>query len=108
MSYATSSPRSALAPAAFVLAALLAAASLGDTTPNAPVNPPPTPPEDGPGPEPEPTTGDPVGYISGKVYDTAVDIRVPCPDIDLVFKRVYERSMMSGSTLGPHWSHMYE
>lgn len=108
MSHATFFPRSVLASVVLALAALLAAVSPGDTTPNAPVNPPPTPPEDGPGPEPEPTTGDPVGYISGKVYDTAVDIRVPCPDIDLVFKRVYERSMMSGSTLGPHWSHMYE
>ena len=108
MSHVTSSPRSALAPAAFVLAALLAAASLGDTTPNAPVNPPPIPPPQGPRPDPEPTAGDPVGYVSGNVYDAVVDVRVPCPDVDLVFKRAYGSWSTRTGTLGYGWSHAYE
>ena len=33
----------------------------------------------------EPTKGDPVGVFSGNVYERAEDLRIRCPDIDLVY-----------------------
>lgn len=98
MSHVTSSPRSAFAPAAFVLAALLAAASLGDTTPNAPTS---DPPETTPGPK----KGDPVGVIDGSVYASVVDLHIPCPGVDLVLKRAYGSWTTRTTALGYGWSH---
>jgi len=52
--------------------------------------------------------GDPVGYIDGNVYESVVDLRVPCPDIDLVFRRAYGSWSMDAGTLGYGWTHGYE
>jgi hypothetical protein len=58
--------------------------SWAETTPNSGVTKPPSPP-----PPEGPTEGAPVGVIDGSVLDAAVDVRVECPGIDLVFKRAY-------------------
>ena len=76
------------------------------TAPNANTTPPPTlPPTD---PTPPPTAGDPVGVIDGAVLDAATDVRVPCPGIDLVFRRSYCSMSAVTSPLGYGWTHAYE
>ena len=57
---------------------------------------------------PEPTTPDPVGYASGNVYETAVDLRVACPGIDLVLRRSYSSADAFVGDLGYGWTHSYE
>ena len=86
--------------------------------PPPPQPPPPLPPNPSPatdddpphGPDnpPEGTTADPVGYISGNVYETVTDLRIPCPDIDLVFRRGYSSRSDATGDLGYGWTHSYE
>lgn len=95
--------------AAVLLAGPAAMPARGDeTTPNAPTEETPEPPDESPEPEPEPDTGDPVGTISGIVYDSATDVRVSCPDIDLVLRRAYGSWSIRDGALGHGWSHAYE
>lgn len=79
-----------------------------EMAPNAPTEETPEPPDESPEPEPEPDTGDPVGTISGIVYDSATDVRVSCPDIDLVLRSVYGSWSTRDGALGYGWSHAYE
>jgi hypothetical protein len=67
----------------FLIVGCMFSSSWAETTPNSSVDDTETPPE-GQG-----TEGDPVGVIDGSVLDAAVDLRVECPGIDLVFKRAY-------------------
>ena len=46
--------------------------------------------------------------IDGNVYESVVDLRVPCPDIDLVFRRAYGSWSMDVGTLVYGWTHGYE
>ena len=46
--------------------------------------------------------------IDGNVYESVVDLRVPCPNTDLVFRRVYGSWSMDAGTLGYGWTHGYE
>ena len=39
---------------------------------------------------------------------SAVDFVVSCPDIDLVFQRVYNSLLTSSSGLGHGWTHSYD
>ncbi len=65
---------------------------------------PPTPPS-----EPaSPSGGDPVGYMDGSVYDSVEDLRISCPDIDLVFRRSYGSWSTRTGSLGCGWTHSYE
>lgn len=80
----------------------LCLASWAETTPNSSVNDVETPPDG------QDTTGDPVGVIDGSVLDAAVDIRVECPGIDLVFKRAYGSWSTREGDLGYGWSHSFE
>ena len=57
---------------------------------------------------PPPTEGDPVGLFDGNVYETVTDIRIPCPDIDLVFRRSYGSWSMDTGALGYGWTHSYD
>ena len=57
---------------------------------------------------PEGTSSDPVGYISGNVYETVEDLRIPCPDIDLMFRRSYSSHSDMEGALGYGWSHSYD
>ena len=54
------------------------------------------------------SVGDPVGVIDGAVLDAATDVRVPCPGIDLVFRRSYCSMSAATSPLGYGWTHAYE
>ena len=74
------------------------------STANAPVEGG-APAPDGP---PEPAAGDPVGLASGNVYETAVDLRVACPGLDLVLRRAYNSGDASAGDLGCGWTHSYE
>lgn len=56
----------------------------------------------------ESTHSDPVGCVSGNVYDTVTDVRIACPDIDLVLRRTYVSRSRRGGNLGIGWSHAYE
>ena len=85
--------------------------------PPPPPDPPPTPPsppdggdppDDGPDEPDEPTTPDPVGYVSGNVYEAVTDLRIPCPDVDLVFRRSYSSHSDVSGDLGYGWSHSYD
>ena len=68
----------------FLMAGCMCLSLWAETTPNSGGTKPPSPP-----PPEGPTEGDPVGVIDGSVLDAAVDVRVECPGIDLVFKRAY-------------------
>ena len=46
--------------------------------------------------------------IDGNMYESVVDLRVPCPNTDLVFRRVYGSWSMDAGTLGYGWTHGYE
>ena len=95
-------------PAALaLLVALLPAAVLadgGDAAPksNAPVSPSPEPSD------PEPPAGDPVGVFTGRAYYTAEDLRVSCPDLDLVMLRSYSSAPAPDGALGVGWTHAYD
>ncbi len=76
-------------------------------------NPPPTPNDNdnsncNPNAPKEGTASDPVGYISGNVYETVTDLRIPCPDIDLVFRRAYSSHPSVVGDLGYGWFHSYD
>jgi hypothetical protein len=86
----------------FLIAGCACALSWAETTPNSGVDDVETPPE-GQG-----TEGDPVGVIDGSVLDAAVDVRVECPGIDLVFKRAYGSWSTREGALGYGWSHSFE
>ena len=88
---------SLLAPAAFCDGGGVAPASVS----NAPVAPRPVP-------EKESTCGDPVGMITGNAYETAEDLRVECPDVDLVMFRAYSSGSAHEGPLGYGWTHSYE
>ena len=64
------------------------------------VDPPDCPTED--------TGGDPVGYEDGSVFVVAEDLRVACPDIDLVFRRAYGSWSHRPGPLGFGWTHSYD
>ena len=61
-----------------------------------------------PGSVPGPGTPDPVGYVDGAVFETAVDLRVACPGLDLVFRRHYDSLSCDASPLGAGWTHSCE
>jgi len=67
----------------------------------APVEDPPDSPRQG-------TTADPIGYADGSVFDVVEDLRVSCPDIDLVFRRAYCSRTLAAGPLGFGWTHSYE
>ena len=52
--------------------------------------------------------GDPVGVFTGNAYETAEDLRVPCPDLDLVMFRSYSSGSMREGPLGFGWAHAYD
>ena len=87
----------------FLMAGCMYLSSWAETTPNSGVTKPPSPP-----PPEGPTEGDPVGVIDGSVLDAAVDVRVECPGIDLVFKRAYGSWSTREGDLGYGWSHSFE
>ena len=70
---------------------------------NAKIDDPSKPAQNGP----TKTKGDPVGCMDGSVYETAVDLRIPCPDIDLVLKRAYVSRLAEASALGCGWVDAY-
>ena len=57
---------------------------------------------------PEVTTEDPIGLVTGNAYDVAVDVRVTCPDIDLVLRRSYGSWSERSGILGYGWTCSYE
>ena len=52
--------------------------------------------------------GDPVGVFTGNAYETAEDLRVSCPDLDLVMFRSYSSHSMRQGPLGFGWTHAYD
>ena len=56
----------------------------------------------------EPDEGDPVGVFTGNAYETAEDLRVVCPDLDLVMFRFYSSGSMREGPLGFGWTHAYD
>ena len=42
------------------------------------------------------------------MYETVTDLRIPCPDIDLVFRRGYSSRSDATGDLGYGWSHTYD
>ena len=89
-----------LACVAAVLVDVVAAGVAPTSKPNAPTNNPP-------GAVGEPWCGDPVGVFSGDACETAEDLRVACPDIDLVAFRAYTSGSMYEGPLGFGWTHAY-
>ena len=71
------------------------------STPNAPTD---TPPDEKNGPG----CGDPVGVFTGSACETAEDLRVVCPDLDLVMFRSYSSGSMDEGALGFGWTHAYD
>jgi len=53
------------------------------------------------------STVDPINLISGNVYFDQTDIIIPCPGIDLVFRRRYNSAQANRSVFGVGWSHSY-
>ena len=76
-------------------------ARTGGSSPNSPTDDPPRA-------NSGPAGGDPVGLCDGSVYDAATDIRVVCPDIDLVFRRSYGSWSQKTGALGLGWTHSYD
>jgi YD repeat-containing protein len=68
---------------------------------------PPPPPGRGGGKEDPPFVCDPIGLVDGAVMESVVDVRVPCPGVDLVFKRSYSSSDGPWCELALGWSHSY-
>lgn len=56
----------------------------------------------------KPYEGDPVGVFTGNIYETAEDIRVICPDLDLAMFRFYSSGSMREGPLGSGWTHAYD
>jgi RHS repeat-associated protein len=56
----------------------------------------------------KPYEGDPVGVFTGNAYETAEDLRVACPDLDLVMFRFYSSGSMGEGSLGFGWTHAYD
>ncbi|MBR2982074.1 MAG: hypothetical protein IKC80_02470, partial [Kiritimatiellae bacterium] len=56
----------------------------------------------------QPHTRDPVGLVTGSVYERACDLAVSCPDIDLVMLRSYTSALQSDTGLGYGWTHAYD
>ena len=56
----------------------------------------------------KPYDGDPVGVFTGNAYETAEDLRVVCPDLDLVMFRFYSSGSMGEGSLGFGWTHAYD
>ena len=56
----------------------------------------------------EPDEGDPVGVFTGNAYETAKDLRVVCPDLDLVMFRFYSSGSMREGPLGFGWTQAYD
>ena len=85
-------------------AAMLAlpAAPNGRLVSNAPLDDGPQLPVRGP------KEGDPFGMADGAVYDAVTDLRVSCPDIDLVFRRSYGSWSQRSGSLGIGWTHAYD
>ena len=116
-----------LAACAFAFQAFAVAPSSGSNAsteePSGPRPRPPQPPNPSPTPDPDPDAPpdpapsdrpspppvcDPVGCDDGSVYETAVDVRIPCPDIDLVFRRSYGSWSVRTGPLGYGWTHGYD
>ena len=96
-------PMCAAVAVAFVTACFGGAGSGGASSKsNAPTNAVPSPASG------EPTAGDPVGLVSGSVYETAEDLRVSCPGVDLVMHRSYGSWSDRAGSLGVGWTHSYE
>ena len=55
-----------------------------------------------------PECGDPVGVFTGSAYETTEDLRVVCPDLDLVMFRSYSSGSMDEGPLGFGWTHAYD
>ena len=72
-----------------------------ESRPNATTN---SPPDETKSPE----CGDPVGVFTGSAYEVAEDLRVVCPDLDLVMFRSYSSGSMDEGPLGFGWTHTYD
>jgi len=92
----------------FVVLSLLAPIAFGDGSGVAPVSKSNAPVEEDKTSEKESTCGDPVGMITGNAYETAEDLRVECPDVDLVMFRAYSSGSAHEGPLGYGWTHSYE
>ena len=86
-------------PALLLALSLLTPIAFGDGSGVAPVSKSNAPVEEDKTTEREPTCGDPVGMITGNAYETAEDLRVECPEVDLVMFRAYS----SGSAHEGRW-----
>ena len=84
---------------------LFAAKSFAAVSPQSVSN---APVEELPKVESEPSAGDPVGLVTGSVYERACDLAVSCPDIDLVMLRSYTSALQSDTGLGYGWTHAYD
>ena len=91
-----------LAGAGIALSAMCADSPVASVSkPNATTN---APPDETKSPE----CGDPVGVFTGSAYETAEDLRVVCPDLDLVMFRSYSSGSMDEGPLGFEWTHAYD
>ena len=90
------------AGASLALSAMCADSPVASVSkPNATTN---APPDETKSPE----CGDPVGVFTGSAYETAEDLRVVCPDLDLVMFRSYSSGSMDEGPLGLGWTHAYD
>ena len=56
-----------------------------------------------------PERGDPVNIVSGNVVHRETDMFIPCPGIDLAFRRTYNStSSETNSAMGARWMHWYQ
>ncbi len=94
-------------PALFLLftGGLLSAMAATPSSKSNAVAVPPDAPPDSPA---EDTGGDPVGYEDGSVFVVEEDLRVACPDMDLVFRRAYGSWSSDTGSLGYGWTHSFE
>jgi len=54
-------------------------------------------------------TDEPINVISGSMVRNETDVIVPCPGLDLEFRRSYNSGLGSvDGPLGPGWTHMYD
>ena len=54
------------------------------------------------------SSDDPIGYTDGAATASACDLSVSCPDVGLVFRRVYSSSLTTFRSLGFGWVHCWE
>ena len=80
----------------------------GDGDPESKTNARAADPEVVPDSPPEEEESDPVGVFTGSVYESAEDLRVACPGIDLVVFRHYSSADMRTGPLGYGWTHAYD